>query len=272
MACKGTKHAKATAAATQATAATVQAEVKTTEVQAPVSRLLFGVDSKIQANDILQNNISEFEWVVRNKVYPNFWGRNLVGENALTKDELAFIHSKGCKIAAIYTDSGEKKTEEQGKIVVKKIDVVALELGIPKGTAVFLEVVNGEDISRDYMKGFAADLEEKGFVPGFKANTDAKFGFDREFSRGLQTDREIFKKCLVWAISPSLAEYDRVTTTHLIHPDNWMPYAPSGITRNDIAVWQYGVNCHPINDDAGIEITFNVNLVRDRKVIIDKMF
>lgn len=61
MACKGTKHAKATAEATQATAATVQAEVKTTEVQAPVSRLLFGVDSKIQANDILQNNISEFE-------------------------------------------------------------------------------------------------------------------------------------------------------------------------------------------------------------------
>ena len=56
MACKGTKHAKATAEATQATAATVQAEVKTTEVQAPVSRLLFGVDSKIQANDILQNN------------------------------------------------------------------------------------------------------------------------------------------------------------------------------------------------------------------------
>lgn len=120
MACKGTKHAKATAEATQATAATVQAEVKTTEVQAPVSRLLFGVDSKIQANDILQNNISEFEWVVRNKVYPNFWGRNLVGENALTKDEIAFIHSKGCKIAAIYTDSGEKKTEEQGKIVVRK--------------------------------------------------------------------------------------------------------------------------------------------------------
>ena len=48
MACKGTKHAKATAEATQATAATVQAEVKTTEVQAPVSRLLFGVHSIVR--------------------------------------------------------------------------------------------------------------------------------------------------------------------------------------------------------------------------------
>ncbi len=272
MACKGAKNKTASVEAKQVAVAAVQTEVQSTEAQAPVSRLLFGVDSKIQANDILQNNISMFEWVVRNKIYPNFWGRNLVGKNALTKEEIAFIHSNGCKIAAIYTDDGEKKTEEQGKIIAKKIDVVALELGIPEGTAVFLEIADGEEPSRDYMKGFAAGLEEEGFVPGFKANTDAKFGFDREFSRGLQTDREIFEKCLVWAISPSLAEYDRVTTTHLIHPDNWMPYAPSGITRNDIAVWQYGVNCHPINDDAGVETTFNVNLVRDEKVIIEKMF
>ena len=66
-----------------------------------VSRLLFGVDSKIQANDLLQNNIEEFEWIARNKIYPNFYGRYLTGENCLTKDEIKFLHSKGCKIAAI---------------------------------------------------------------------------------------------------------------------------------------------------------------------------
>lgn len=270
MACKGAKHAEASAKATQT--AVVQKEVKTAEEQTAVSRLLFGVDSGIRADDILQNNISIFEWIVRNKVYPNFFGRNIAGENALTKEEIDFIHSKGCKIAAIYKDSGEKKTEEQGKITAKKIDVIAFELGIPEGTAIFIEAAEGEELSSDFMKGFAAVLLEEGFVPGFKADTDAKFGFDREFSRGLQTDREIFEKCLVWAISPSLKEYDRVTTTHLIHPDNWMPYAPSGITRGDIAVWQYGANCHPINDDAGVETTFNVNLVRDEQIIIEKMF
>ena len=197
---------------------------------------------------------------------------NKIGLYALTKEEIDFIHSKGCKIAAIYKDSGEKKTEEQGKITAKKIDVIAFELGIPEGTAIFIEAAEGEELSSDFMKGFAAVLLEEGFVPGFKADTDAKFGFDREFSRGLQTDREIFEKCLVWATAPSLKEYDRVTTTHLIHPDNWMPYAPSGITRGDIAVWQYGANCHPINDDAGVETIFNVNLVRDEQIIIEKMF
>ena len=52
-----------------------EAEVISASISEPVSvpnvdRLLFGVDSKIQANDLLQNNIEEFEWVVRNKIYP----------------------------------------------------------------------------------------------------------------------------------------------------------------------------------------------------------
>lgn len=237
-----------------------------------VDRLLFGVDSKIRSNDLLQNNIDQFEWVVRNKIYPNFYGRNIVGEECLTKDEIEFLHDRGCKIAAIYTTSEEKQTEDQGKILAKKIDIRALELGIPEGTAIFLELDQSETVSCDFMRGFAKVLMSEGYTPGFKANTDAKYGFDRQFSRGMQTDRDIFRKCLIWAVAPSLAEYERMTTSHLIHPDNWMPYAPSGITRNEIAIWQYGKDCHPIEDDMGKEVTFNLNLVRNEQVIIDKMF
>ena len=270
MACKG---AKKNQAVLTATAAPVLESVPVNvNEQAKQTRLLFGVDSSVQANDLLQNNISLFEWVLRNKVYPNFWGRNLLGENSLTKDEVDFIHSKGCKIAAIYQDTSEKQTEEQGQLLAKKIDVRALELGIPDGTAIFLEIDENETATRDFMLGFASTLLAEGFTPGFKTNTDAAFSFDREFSRGMQSDKDIFKQCLIWAVSPSLAEYDRMTTTHLIHPDNWMPYAPSGITRNEIALWQYGKNCHPIEDDTGIVVTFNLDLVRNEQVIIDKMF
>ena len=63
-----------------------------------------------------------------------------------------------------------------------------------------------------------------------------------------------------------------MTTTHLIHPDNWTPFAPSGIKRKDIAIWQYGKGCHPIADDHDTETTLNINLVRNEKVIIEKMF
>lgn len=51
-----------------------------------------------------------------------------------------------------------------------------------------------------------------------------------------------------------------------------MPYAPSGLTRNEIAVWQYGRDCHPIEDDLGKTTVFNLNLVRNEQVIIEKMF
>lgn len=235
-------------------------------------RLLFGVDSKIQANDLLQNNIEEFEWVVRNKVYPNFYGRYLTGENCLTRDEINFLHNKGCKIAAIYTDNSEKKTEEQGRLLAKKIDLRTLELGIPEGTAVFLEVGERETVTRAFMRGFAGMLIAEGFTPGFKANTDAKFAFDREFSRGVQADKEIFDKCLVWSVAPTVEEYNGMTTTHLINPDRWMPYAPSGLTRKEIAIWQYGRDCHPIEDDMGNVTTFNLNLVCNEQVIVEKMF
>ena len=119
------------------------AQISITEpvVAQNVGRLLFGVDSRVQANDLLQNNIEEFEWIIRNKIDPNFYGRSLVGENALTKEEISFLHGKGCKIAAIYADNGEKRTEEQGKILAKKIDIRALELGIPEGT-VFLAALD----------------------------------------------------------------------------------------------------------------------------------
>ena len=237
-----------------------------------VRRLLFGVDSKIQANDLLQNNIEEFEWVVRNKVYPNFYGRYLNGENALTKDEIKFLHRKGCKIAAIYADGGSKQTEKEGSDLAKKIDIRALELGIPEGTAIFLEIGDKEEATRDFMRGFAKTLMKEGYTPGFKANTDAKFSFDREFSRGMQTDRDIFKKCLIWAVAPTIKDYDGITTTHLIHPDNWVPYAPSGITRAEIAIWQYGRECHPIEDDKGKPTSFNLDLVRNKQVIIKNMF
>ena len=269
MACKGAEHAKALAEATKALA--VEPKTKTAEEAVSSERLFFGVDSEIQADDILQNNISMFEWVRRNKVYPNFWGRNLLGENALTKEEIDFIHSKGCRIAAIYDDLGEKQTEEQGKAAGEIAVALAFDLEIPQGSAIFLNI--GEQaVDKNYLKGFAEELIEGDYIPAFKANTDAKFVFDREFSRGLQTDHEIFTQCLVWAVSPILSDYDSVTTTHLIHPDNWMPYAPSGITRNDIAVWQYGKECHPINDDAGKQTMFNVDLVINPEIIIEAMF
>ena len=245
---------------------------KTAAESTSVKRLLFGIDSAVSANTVLQNNLTEFEWAVRNKVYPNFWGRNLTGENSLTKEEVDFLHQQGCKVTATDKSEGPMETEEEGLLQAKKTVAAAMKLEIPAGAVIFLKIAADTTVTTVYMKGYALGLLSEGYTPGFQANTDAAYSFDREFSRGLQTDRDVFEKCLVWAIAPSLEEYDRITTTHLIHPDNWAPYAPSGITRNDIALWQYGKDCHPIQDNTGRETVFNIDLLRNEKIIIDKMF
>lgn len=250
----------------------VAAVIPTPTTHKVANRLMFGVDSKMNVQDLLQNNIDLFEWVLRNKIHPVFWGRNITGENALTKEEIKFLHEKGCKIAATYHTSNTKETERQGWLEAKAITECAQNLNIPIGTTIFLEFSDSEHASRDYMKGFATGMLSNSYIPGFKANTDAAFSFDREYSRGLQIDRDLFTSCLIWAVTPSLKEYERVTTTHLVHPDRWMPFAPSGIRRTDIAIWQYGKDCHPIYDDMDKEVTFNVNLVKNDKVIIEKMF
>ena len=248
---------------------TVDNDVAVPEV---VGRLLFGVDSTAHMNNLLQNNITQLEWVERNKIYPNFCGRYLNGMNSLNADEIKFLHSKGCKIAAIYSESCAKQSEKQGEILAKNVTDLARDLGVPHGTAIYLEINETESITHKFLYGFAKTLSSNNFTAGFKANTDARYSFDREYSRGIQSNKDVFLKTLIWAVSPSLEEFNGITTTHLIHPDNWKPYAPSGITRRQIAIWQYGKDCHPIEDDNENRTTFNLNLVRNEQVIIDKMF
>ena len=270
MACR---NAYRTTAAKTANIPTAPKAVTVPEVKADTTRLLFGVDSKTQANDLLQHNIDEFEWVVRNKIYPNFYGRYLTGENCLTKEEIHYLHAKGCKIAPIYHDSSAPKvTDEDGVLLGKKVVLLAREFGIPTETAIFLEIDDKEVITRDFLRAFARTLLEVGYTPGFKANTDARYAFDREFTRGIRFTIEIFEKCLVWATTPTVPPFDGLLTSHFIHPDTWTPFAPSGITRREVAIWQYGKNCHPIEDDMGNLTTFNLDLVRNEQVITQKMF
>ena len=47
----------------------------------------FGVDSATRADTVLQNNLTLFDWVTRNKMYPNYWGRYIGGEKNITHEE-----------------------------------------------------------------------------------------------------------------------------------------------------------------------------------------
>lgn len=232
---------------------------------------LFGVDSDKSVLTLLQNNLTAYEWVCRNKDNPNYWGRNLTGSEPLTKEETQFLFNKGCQVVPYYDGTEEIQTQEQGVEMADKITFLALSLGIPDKTAIYLKV-DDENVTTEFLEGFAKQMLENGFRPGFMANTDSAFCFDREFSRGLLANPSVFERCVIWATSPNMPEYERINTTHLIHPDEWKPFAPSGITKAQIAIWQYGEYCHPINDINDDEFSFNANLVMNEKIVTELMF
>lgn len=241
-------------------------------VGTPIEQLIFGVESDSKVYSVLQNNLDLFEWVTRNKRYPAFWGRSLTGKNHLARKEIDYLHARGCKIAIFCSHLDEKDSFDRGKTFAKEVADIAYELRVPKNIAIFVEIPAEEHATTEFLQGYANTLLQEEYTPGFKANTDAMYSFDREYSRGIQIEPEVFEKCLIWATAPNLAEYERITTSHIIHPDNWEPFAPSGIKRNKIAVWQYGKNCHSIDDNYGHETVFHVNLVRNQNIIQNLMF
>ena len=89
MACRNTYRRKT---ADTVPAGSTPAVKRNTESKKFAKRLLFGVDSKTRADDLLQNNIDEFEWVVKNKIYPNFYGRYVSGDDRLTVEEIKYLH------------------------------------------------------------------------------------------------------------------------------------------------------------------------------------
>ena len=234
--------------------------------------LFFGVDSKFPATTLLQNNLNLFEWVTRNKVYPIFWGRNLNGKNELTLEEVKYLHDKGVKIALIGNSSPSKTTEEDGRKFAKRVLSLASNLNVPNNVVLFDAIDENEVVSKNYLRGYAIELLVKGYVPGFKVSTDSICPFNREFCRGIQVEPILFQKCMIWAITPTLDDYNGTIDTHILHPNYWKPYAPSGITRNEIAIWQYGKDCHRIFDDNDIETVFNLNISQNNLSILDKLF
>ncbi len=181
-----------------------------------------------------------------------FWCINHV-EEALSGCDCKYAMLKGAYLCRAYPE-GYRTSNDIDLLVhpkdVTEVGNALLSAGFKQGNVrngSFIPATRKEIIESKMMRGETVPYIKEVNLPGMQfLEVDINFSLDYKLGD--------------------------ITTSHLIHPDNWMPYAPSGITRNEIAVWQYGINCHPIEDDMGKVTTFNLNLVRNEQVIVDKMF
>ena len=224
----------------------------------------FGVDTETRVDELLQNNITLFDWIRKNQGFPYFIGRRINGENALTSEEMSYIASNGSKVIPILTAVSEKSAKDNAKIAITLLD----DLKIERNTPGFVEI-DAEKVTDEFLKDFATEVLSGGNIPGFYVDTDSYNNFDRLFSRAYQANEELMKQCKIWALSPEMEEFYETKNGHNEKPDIWGPFAPSCISKEQISFWQYGRKCHPINTYKGDKADFNLNLTIEPDTVFE---
>lgn len=196
----------------------------------------FGVSSNTPSNTKLSNGYTLYDWVMRQRCFPAFWGRPISGNNAITKEEIAFLKDKGCKILLLFNDFTEAQIssnngENDALQIVEKIH----ELGVPQweNIAVAVDIPSEWSVNHNWMLGFATVLNANGIVPAFIGNTDSSknFNFDRQSSHYVQAfGSEKPFETIFGAKEPKVEG----------EPTTWTPFAPSALVPEDIKLWECG--------------------------------
>ena len=215
----------------------------------------FGVDTETNVNELLQNNLTLFDWIRKNQGFPYFVGRRINGENALTKDELNYIRDNGSITIPLFKPITEMSGKDNARIAIAILE----ELKMDKGISIYVELETN-NVTEEFLQDFANTILADGYVPGFYVDTDSCYNFDRHYSRAYQANEKLMKQCKIWAISPEMEEFFETKNGHNEKPDFWGPFAPSCITKEQISFWQYGKKAHPVNAYNGKRTDFNLNL------------
>ena len=196
-------------------------------------KTVYGVDSATPSNKRLKNGYTLYDWVMRQKGFPRFWGRTLSGEDCLTKEEIAFLQERDCKILLVMRDltetkvSGVNGTED----ALRAVDAAkGLGVEMNKGTAILAEIRPDWSVNHNWMISFAQTVCAHGYIPGFIGNTDSSknFNFDRQASHFVQATRDVDGFGAVFmATEPKC---DGV-------PEQWGPFCPSALEPEDIHLW-----------------------------------
>ena len=199
-------------------------------------KTIFGVSSATPINKKLKNGYTMYDWVKRQKFFPDFCMRAISGDGKLTAKEIEFLKEKNCKIGLIFNDltelgvSGISGTEDALRAVQ-----IAKDLGVPenRGIALFAEIKPEWSVNHNWMISFARLVLANGYLPAFIGNTDSSknFNFDRQSSHFVQATRN--EDCFGAIFMATEPKQETV-------PQKWEPYCPSALEPEDISLWCCG--------------------------------
>ena len=177
-----------------------------------------------------------YDWVMRQKGFPQFCMRTLCGKDAINTEEINFLKSVDCKIGLVIRDLTESKISSTNATedALRAIEA-AEKLGVPKnrGIAIFAEINSEWSINHNWMISFARTIFANGYTPAFIGNTDSSknFNFDRQCSHFVQaTWKDNYFGALFAATEPKRESM----------PTEWSPYCSSSLEPENIHLWCCG--------------------------------
>ena len=197
---------------------------------------IFGVKSTTPANKKLKNGYTIYDWVMRQRCFPGFWLRTLLGDAPVSAEEIEYLRSKDCKIGLVMRDLTEiKLSSGSGTADAIRAVAAAKDLGVPanNGIAIFVEIDSDWSINHNWMLSFAETVVNNGYIPGFIGNTDSSmnFNFGRQCSHFVNATPDVDHYGAVYcATEPKLSDM----------PAEWSPYCPSALEPEDMSLWVCG--------------------------------
>lgn len=199
-------------------------------------KTFFGVSSDTPSNKRLKNGYTLYDWVMRQKGFPLFWGRTISGENAIDEEEIRFLRDKDCKVLLVVRELTEREVSatsgfDSAKRAIKALE--ALNITSNQEVAIIAEIKPEWSVNHNWMISFAQIISSHGFIPGFIGNTDSSknFNFDRQCSHYVQATQDTEQYGAIYCATEPKCDGA---------PEEWLPFCPSALEPENMQLWACG--------------------------------
>ncbi|MCA1029819.1 DUF1906 domain-containing protein [Bacillus timonensis] len=192
-------------------------------------RYIWGVDSASSVNEELLSCVKE------NFGSPKYWGRYLTKvpnvSEGLTREEIAFIRTRGMKILPIYNVFSEAIGYSKGQIAARNAVFNARRLGIPPNTALFANVERFFKVDSDWILGWVESIYPSGYRSGIY-HDPVEGGFSAAYCEAVSQNKEIAVQSILWSAEPEPGVTKERTAPR------FKPKTPN--CKANVWIWQYG--------------------------------
>jgi Domain of unknown function (DUF1906) len=163
---------------------------------------------------------------------PQFFGRYLGNDYALTAAEVSLAHSRGIKLLLVkQSGTTSPVSYAAGNQRAAQAVADARGLGVPAGVAIFGNLEADYTIGAGWIQGWYDGIAAAGFAPGFYANPRTG-SFNGAYCEAVAANGAIGQS-YIWSSNPSPGPTERELAPR------FGPTAPSCASRTD--AWQYGI-------------------------------